>query len=362
MWSDIFNHQAIVERFRESVERNRLASTYLFVGQPGIGKRSFALELAQVLLCEDPPTAFESCGNCPACRQVRALTHPDLILISKPADKAFIPIDFFIGDKEHRHQSGLCHDIGLKPFRGGRKIAIVDDADFLNQEGANCLLKTLEEPPPNSLLILISSSEQQQLPTIVSRSQVIRFQQLATEQVLSVLQRIPDFETEISLESLASASQGSVGMALQLADKETFEFREHLWEQLASCDPGQEDFAKSVMVFVDAAGKDGAKKRARLSLVADFAIQFFRACYVRRSEISDQTAAEASLQKNVPTMNQHLQELDDNRAMEVLAEAIERCDELQRQTAANVNQANAVEGWLIDLGKICRGNPMAAAK
>ena len=69
----------------------------------------------------------------------------------------------FIGDREHRRQEGLCHDIGLKPYMGGRKIAIIDDADYLNAEGANCLLKTLEEPPPRSVLILIGTSPAKQL-------------------------------------------------------------------------------------------------------------------------------------------------------------------------------------------------------
>jgi DNA polymerase-3 subunit delta' len=358
-WANILNHQAVVDRFRQSLDRNRLASTYLFVGLPGIGKRLFAHQLAEVLLCENPPQTFESCGTCPACQQVRAQTHPDLILISKPADKAFIPIDTFIGEKDHRHQSGLCHDIGLKPFRGGCKVAIVDDADHLNLEGANCLLKTLEEPPPKSLLILIGSSEQRQLPTIVSRSQVIRFHPLSTEQVKSILQQIPDFESQVPLEQLAAASQGSVELAIQLADKETFDFRTELFAQLASCDPGQEDFAKIVTAFVDAAGKDGAKKRARLSLVADFAIQFFRACYLQRSEVGNQPPVDVSFGESVQTMAQRWQETGGEQAMEIAAAAIERCDELQRQIHANVNQANAVEAWLIDLGKICRGSDLA---
>ena len=95
-----------------------------------------------------------------ACLQVDALTNPDLQIVSKPRDRNFIPVERFIGDREHRMSEGLCHDISLKPHYGGRKIAIIDDADFLNQEGANCLLKTLEEPPPKSLLILIGTSEQ----------------------------------------------------------------------------------------------------------------------------------------------------------------------------------------------------------
>ena len=72
-------------------------------------------------------------------------------------------------------REGLCHDISLKPYSGRRKVAVIDDADYLNQEGANALLKTLEEPPPKSLLILIGTSEQRQLPTIRSRCRRLRW-------------------------------------------------------------------------------------------------------------------------------------------------------------------------------------------
>ena len=58
-------------------------------------------------------------------------------MVSKPGDKSFIPLDLLIGDKEHRRREGLCHPIALKPFMGGRKIAVIDDADYLNAEDAN---------------------------------------------------------------------------------------------------------------------------------------------------------------------------------------------------------------------------------
>ena len=94
-WTDILNHDAAFERFRRTLENNRLASTYLFVGPDGIGKRAFALKLAQALLCENIQTPLMPCESCSACQQVLAQTHPDLILISKPADKAFIPLETF---------------------------------------------------------------------------------------------------------------------------------------------------------------------------------------------------------------------------------------------------------------------------
>lgn len=356
-WDQILNHDAAFERFKRSIERNRLASTYLFVGPEGIGKRMFALKLAESLLCEqNPQDALQPCGTCPGCQQVHAQTHPDLLLVSKPKDKAFIPVEAFIGDKEHRRQEGLCHDIGLKPFRGGRRIAIIDDADFLNQEGANSLLKTLEEPPPNSLLILIGTSEQRQLSTIVSRSQVVRFETLTNAQVLTILERNQLVESEdIPLTELANSSGGSVDLALKLSDPETFEFRRNLFSQLAGRDPGSNDFAKTVTGFVDAAGKDGAKKRARLALIGDFAISFFRQSYFQLAGV------EVDPNRTDPTLVSAVEPIvsawsdDVSAGAEAAATCIERCTDMQRQIFANVGAANIVDAWLRDLGRICRG-------
>ena len=164
-WHGIQGHNAVVELFRRALERQRLASSFLFAGPSGIGKRTFALKLAQAMLCtERPEAALDPCETCPSCTMALAGTHPDVDLVSKPADKAFLPLELLIGQREHRRQEGLCHNIGLKPFLGGRKIAVIDDADFLNAEGANCLLKTLEEPPPQSVLILVGTSPAKQLP------------------------------------------------------------------------------------------------------------------------------------------------------------------------------------------------------
>ena len=356
-WNEILNHERPLERFRRSMERSRLACTYLFVGPEGIGKRLFAHKLAQSLLCEtNPEIELNPCGSCPGCQQVLAKTHPDLILVSKPVDKAYIPIDLFIGDKEHRRQEGLCHDIGLKPFRGGRKIAIIDDADALNQEGANSLLKTLEEPPPNSLLILIGTTEQTQLPTIVSRSQVVRFQRLSNRQVLTILEQNSLTESEsIPLSDLADASDGSVSLAIKLSDPEAFEFRGMLFNQLAGLDPGQRDFAKTVTGFVDAVGKDAASKRARLSLVGDLAIMFYRQWYLQLTEtVLDPHHTDPVLNSAVePAVLKWRHSI--NQGAEVAARCIERSSEMQRHIRANAGTANVVDAWLRDLGRIGRG-------
>ncbi len=194
MFQGILGHDDVAARFRNAVCRGRLASTYLFVGPAGIGKKRFALALAKALLCQRPasdasPEAdpLEPCNRCESCRLFDAGSHPDLDVVALPKDKSTLPLELFIGDKEHRNQDGLCHRIALRPFLGGRKVAIVDDADHFSQESANCLLKTLEEPPPRSLMILIGTSPSKQLPTIRSRSQVVRFQPLAPELLAEIL-------------------------------------------------------------------------------------------------------------------------------------------------------------------------------
>ena len=356
-WDEILGHQPALERFKRSVDRGRLASTYLFVGPEGIGKRTFALKLAQSLLCEqNPESKLEPCDKCPSCQQVRAKSHPDLILISKPKDKAFIPVETFIGDKEHRRQRGLCHEIGLKPFGGGRKVAIIDDADFLNLEGANSLLKTLEEPPPKSLLILIGTSQHRQLSTIVSRSQVVRFSSLSNQQVLSILERPGVLETDdVDARMLADSSAGSVATAVRLSDTETLEFRRSFFSQLANRDPAQDDFATSVISFVDSVGKDAAKKRLRLVMVGDFAIAFYRQWYQQLvgAKLDQETTDPAIAGYVEDGISPWVGAGADEGSM-IAAQCIERTTEMQAQVLRNAGSANVVDAWLRDLGRISR--------
>src|SRR5262249_42813443 len=157
-----------------------LAHAYLFAGPAGVGKRLFAGELAKALLCEHPRDGrLEACDRCPSCVLMGAGTHPDFFTAVRPPEKANLPIEVM-------HE--LCRRFSLKSARGRGKIAILEDADDLDDPitgnvAANCFLKTLEEPPPRSVFILVGSSVDRQLPTIVSRCQVVRFRPLAAEQV-----------------------------------------------------------------------------------------------------------------------------------------------------------------------------------
>jgi DNA polymerase III subunit delta' len=294
MWRGIHGHDNIVERFRQTLTSGRLASTYLFVGPPGVGKRRFALELARSLLCtESPDAVLEPCVKCKSCRLFASGNHPDLDVVGLPPDKSTLPIALFIGDDQHRNQEGLCHRISLKPFFGQRKIAIVDDADHFSIPSANCLLKTLEEPPPSTLLILIGTSPSRQLPTIRSRSQIVRFSSLDDETVSRILVDeglVPDAEEAARA---AVLGEGSVERARQMADPALGEFRELLLRELRAPNIDSVRLMRSVQSFVDEAGKEASQRRDRLRIVTDFAILHFRTLLHESSTAVSEPATQA---------------------------------------------------------------------
>ncbi|GAB6167199.1 DNA polymerase III subunit delta' [Thermostilla marina] len=276
-WHGIEGHDEIAARFRRAIARGRLASTFLFVGPPGIGKRMFADRLAQALLCETrPETEFDPCETCPACKQIAAASHPDFLAIECPPDRSNIPIDLLIGDKDHRGESGIIHHLSLRPHSKKRKIAVIDDADLLAVEGVNALLKTLEEPPPGSVLILIGTSPARQLPTIRSRCQLIRFRPLApavVEKILLEKELVGDPELARSLSQYCG---GSVRWAMELADPELWDFVEQLFAAFAEVRIDVPRRVEAVREFVDKAGSQAVDKRARLRQVLLFSARFYR--------------------------------------------------------------------------------------
>jgi DNA polymerase-3 subunit delta' len=253
-WQRVRGHDSLIEAFDRAVHRGRLAHAYLFTGPPGVGKRLFAGELAKALLCENSPSGrLAACDRCPACLQVDAGAHPDLFVARRPEDKVEVPIEVM---------RELCREFSLKPARGRGKVAILDDADDLNDESANCFLKTLEEPPPRSVLLLIGTSVERQLPTILSRCQVIRFAPLS-DALVDELLRAQGIADDKVRERLVRLADGSLGQAQALSDPELRAFRQKLLDALIDPRLDSVVLAKTWTESVEEAGKDAAVKRRR---------------------------------------------------------------------------------------------------
>jgi DNA polymerase-3 subunit delta' len=321
-WTPLVGHEQVLAQLRRAMARGRLGHSFLFAGPEGVGKRRTARELARALLCErNPPEQLRPCGECAACRQVEAGTHPDYTEVGKPADRHEMPIELI---------QDLCAHLSLKPARGRSKVCVLDDADLLNEESANCFLKTLEEPPPGSLLLLIVTSVETQLTTIASRCQVLQFQELPPERLAPLLLELKIADSARQAEELASIAGGSVGWAAEMAKEEWGAARKMLIGGLERLPDGATAFCQEVHTFVESAGKEAALRRGRARQIVRLAADFFRR---RLSGVGGQSSW----------------------GDDVLLDLIDRCLQADYHIARFLNQSLAMDCWIDDLAQLAAG-------
>lgn len=269
--------------FQRSIRRGRMSQAYLFVGPAGVGKREFARRLSQCLLCQThSDDELEACGHCPGCAPLLAGSHPDFLQVGCPAGKRELPVEVFLGSREKRGREGLCHALSLQPVAGNRKLAIIDDADLMNDASGNALLKTLEEPPPGTTLILIAANLDALLPTIRSRTQLIRFSPLRTTELLSLLERLgllaeldprPDIPELLALLELAD---GSLELAKIVLDPRVQSVRRSLLERLDEPRSSGTAIAKLLQENLELLGGETSDQRRTVQLLMRFVLEHAR--------------------------------------------------------------------------------------
>jgi DNA polymerase-3 subunit delta' len=308
----------------------------LFVGPAGVGKRRFAVELAKALLCERPHSenALEACDRCDSCLLVDAGTHPDLFMVGRPEDKNEVPIEVM---KE------LCRSFSLKSARGHGKVGILDDADDLNEESANCFLKTLEEPPPFSVFILIGTSLDRQLATIKSRCQIVRFPPLANDIVRQLLQKQGISDAKM-LDRLIRLAGGSPGQALALADETLWNFRRDLLKGLVEPKVDSVGLARKFVEFAEEAGKETALQRRRAAQAMRLLVEALTDALRLSAGAAPRTAEPAELPL--------LESLSQRAGAAKIQAALERCLETETQLGRYVQISLVLEGLLDALGQL----------
>jgi len=191
----------VVEILRRAVKQERLPHALIFAGPPGVGKRTLAELLAQRLNCLQPKDQ-EACCACISCRKIMAGTHPDVRVVR--------PEGTVIRIEQVRD---MIREIAYQPFEGRYRVVILDPADQMKQEAANCLLKTLEEPPSRSILILITSKPYLLLGTIRSRARVLQLGPLAADVIENHLV-VQEGRTLEDARLATALSNGSLSAAL----------------------------------------------------------------------------------------------------------------------------------------------------
>ena len=278
-FEQVIGQKAVKEQLMQLVQQNRLSHALLFLGREGSGGLPLAMAFAQYIVCEKvqswlhpapagpslfgetapaPPAAApaDSCGICPACVKSRQLVHPDIhfsypVIPKKSGDRPissdyisdwreFIQqypygnvYDWLQSIKAENRQGNItaeeCNDItrkiSLKSFESGYKVLIIWMPEYLANSG-NKLLKLIEEPPPDTLFLLVAENEEQILPTILSRTQLVKLHRLSQDEIEAALELRTGAQMD-KARRVASLCDGNYHEALQLLQHE-----ENDWEQL----------------------------------------------------------------------------------------------------------------------------------
>jgi len=218
--SAVIGHERVVRQLRAAVG-GHAAHSYLLAGPSGIGKTMLARAFLAGLLC-DAARDGDACGACAQCVRVAAGTHPDVHVVAREEERR---------DIRTEQAREVTRWLVLRPLMTARKVALIEDAECLNEHGQNALLKTLEEPPGSAVLILVATDASLLLPTVRSRCQRIRLDPLPSALVDRVLA-----DRGIAAEVRAVVvprAEGSPGRALALADDPRADARRRILDQLA---------------------------------------------------------------------------------------------------------------------------------
>jgi DNA polymerase-3 subunit delta' len=217
----IYHHHNAYKRLSGFLRKGKIPHALLFTGIEGVGKRTTAMTFAMGCNCggssvvsgelsvvsgnPQPTTHPHPCGSCRSCKKILSGNHPDVSLIE--------PSGPYIRIAQIRE---LCHTLGMKPYEAKTRVVVIANAQTMNPEAANALLKVLEEPPERTVLILTAIQTSDLLPTILSRCQHVRFDPIPKEDIESLLIKEEKLQAD-EASVIAALANGSYSKAFSMS-------------------------------------------------------------------------------------------------------------------------------------------------
>jgi DNA polymerase III subunit delta' len=231
----VIGHEAALAWLRRALATGRLAHAYLITGPRSVGKRTFALEIAQALNCLAPDVADRPDHTCQQCRMIQRGVHPDVRLVRRAPERRMISMRPAANPGPQRDYSDnvqfIQSDAHLRPVMGRSKVYIILYAEELAEDAGNRLLKTIEEPPPFVVFLLTAIERGAVLPTIASRCQEIRLRPAPRTELAEAL--VASGTEPERAQQLAALARGRPGWAVSAAqDAALFEQQQTYTHQL----------------------------------------------------------------------------------------------------------------------------------
>ncbi len=210
-FAEIVGQEDAKKLLKNAVMSGNHSHAYILSGEKGSGKMMLAEAFATMLQCENP--SDDACMECHSCKQSLSRNNPDIIYVTREEGKANIGVDVV--------REKIVNDVDIKPYSNKYKIYIVDEAERMNQQAQNAILKTIEEPPEYAIIILLTANHNAFLQTILSRCVLIQMKSVDTESIKNILKN--KYETvDYQANMVASFAQGNVGKAIALATDSSF--------------------------------------------------------------------------------------------------------------------------------------------
>ena len=235
-FESVIGHEGVVEHLKKAVSSGHVSHAYIFAGEEGSGKKLLANLFAQALLCRErePGTAERvPCGTCISCIQAQSGTNPDLIVLSHEKDN-LISVDEI--------REGVVGPVQIRPYQGGYRVFLIDEAEKMNAAAQNALLKTIEEPPSYAVILLLTANPDALLPTILSRCVILHLRAVEERKIRDFLIREKGADPETA-GTAAAFSQGNTGTAIALATEsgqaEELAFETDLFSEMPRADYGR---------------------------------------------------------------------------------------------------------------------------
>ncbi|MCH5333706.1 MAG: DNA polymerase III subunit delta' [Agathobacter sp.] len=207
---DIIGHEQIIGHLQSAIETGKVSHAYIFNGPEYSGKMMLASAFATALQCESD--GERPCLQCRSCHQAADRNQPDIIYVTHEKPNT-------IGVDDVRVQ--INNDIAIKPYSSRYKVYIVDEAEKMNTQAQNALLKTIEEPPAYAVILLLTTNADSFLPTILSRCITLNLKAVKADVIRQYLMKhhqVPDYQADVC----TAFAQGNVGKAIQLASSDSF--------------------------------------------------------------------------------------------------------------------------------------------